>query len=99
MMYFVAYAHRKTVAQVTDAITADDVDTILALPDIHGHWQRVHDYARLLRQAFVEYPAQVARRRGKQPEEVWAGQRIASRELNLKRYEVCSLVFEYLDVR
>jgi hypothetical protein len=48
-MYFVAYAHRKTVAQVTNAITANDVNTILALPNIYSYWQRVHDYARLLR--------------------------------------------------
>ena len=52
-------------------------------------WTRVFDYAVLLREALKDYPKSVLRLRGKVSEDRYAQSRIASRELDLKRMQVC----------
>ena len=52
-------------------------------------WTRAFDYAVMLRDALKDYPKSVLRLRGKVSEDRYAQSRIASRELDLKRMQVC----------
>ncbi|KAF1828021.1 hypothetical protein BDW02DRAFT_603878 [Decorospora gaudefroyi] len=91
LVWLATYAHGKTLQAMSDPAAPGSLEELLSSEvgqPVFGHWDNVFNYAKLLREAFVDYPKSVARGRGGQSVEAYQQQRVASKEHNLKRYKL-----------